>query len=123
MSEQKGNKLLIILVVFTLLLVIGLGVVLGYYIFFKDKTKGTAPGNTEVKIEENVVELNEFVVNLADEEKVFMKVKFAVAYNKKDKKLGDEITAKMPVIRDTIITILRQKNQLIFKMHQARKID
>ncbi|GFR35596.1 flagellar basal body-associated FliL family protein [Thermobrachium celere] len=113
MSENKNNKLLITLVIFTLILVIVLGIALGYFIFFKDKTKNSTTQN--VKIEEKIFDLNEFVVNLSDENKTYIRLKISIAYDKKNKKLDKEIPEKVPAIRDAVINILRSKSSKDFE--------
>ncbi|CDF58010.1 flagellar basal body-associated FliL family protein [Thermobrachium celere] len=113
MSENKNNKLLITLVIFTLILVIVLGLALGYFIFFKDKTKNSTTQN--VKIEEKIFDLNEFVVNLSDENKTYIRLKISIAYDKKNKKLDKEIPEKVPAIRDAVINILRSKSSKDFE--------
>lgn len=120
MSEQKGNKLLVLLVVITLVLVIGLGVVLGYFIFFKDKTTGTIQNN--VKVEEKILDLKEFVVNLSDEEKTYIRITISLAYDKKNKKLDKELPNKIPAIRDVVIETLRKKTTSDFKSNNIDNI-
>ncbi|WDC83956.1 flagellar basal body-associated FliL family protein [Caloramator sp. mosi_1] len=120
MSEQKSNKILVILVVITLVLVIGLGTVLGYFIFFKDKTN--APIQNNVKLEEKVLDLKEFVVNLSDENKTYIRISLSLAYDKKNKKLDKELQDKIPAIRDTVIKILRRKTTEDFKSNNMDNI-
>lgn len=114
MSEQKGNKVLIILVAFTLVLVIGLGAALAYYVFFKDNEIKNSTSQESVVVEEKIADVNEFLVNLADENKSFIKIKFVIAYDKKNKKLDKEIPEKMPSMRDSVISILRTKKSSDF---------
>ncbi|MCX7695806.1 MAG: flagellar basal body-associated FliL family protein [Caloramator sp.] len=120
MSEQKGNKLLVLLVVITLVLVIGLGIVLGYFIFFKDKTTGTVQNN--IKVEEKILDLKEFVVNLSDEEKTYIRITISLAYDKKNKKLDKELPNKIPAIRDVVIETLRKKTTSDFKSNNIDNI-
>lgn len=121
MSEQKSNKILIGLVVFTLILVIGLGATLAYYVFFKDNKIKSGPQQETVKVDEKIADVNEFLVNLADESKSFIKVKFVIAYDKKNKKLEKEIPEKMPSIRDSVITVLRDKKSSDFNNTDTNK--
>ncbi|MBZ4663090.1 MAG: fliL [Caloramator sp.] len=120
MSEQKGNKLLILLVVITLILVIGLGIVLGYFIFFKDKTNSST--QTNIKVEEKIMDLKEFVVNLSDEDKTYIRIAISLAYDKKNKKLDKELPNKVPAIRDVIIEILRKKKTADFNSNNIDNI-
>ncbi|SHE35385.1 MULTISPECIES: flagellar basal body-associated FliL family protein [Caloramator] len=120
MSEQKGNKLLVLLVVITLILVIGLGIVLGYFIFFKDKTNSST--QTNIKVEEKIMDLKEFVVNLSDEDKTYIRITISLAYDKKNKKLDKELPNKVPAIRDVIIEILRKKKTADFNSNNIDNI-
>lgn len=120
MSEQKGNKLLVLLVVITLILVIGLGIVLGYFIFFKDKTNSTA--NNNIKVEEKIMDLKEFVVNLSDEDKTYIRITISLAYDKKNKKLEKELPNKVPAVRDAVIEILRKKKTTDFNSNNIDNI-
>lgn len=120
MSEQKGNKLLVLLVVITLMLVIGLGIVLGYFIFFKDKTNSTAKNN--IKVEEKIMDLKEFVVNLSDEDKTYIRITISLAYDKKNKKLEKELPDKVPAVRDAVIEIIRKKKTTDFNSNNIDNI-
>lgn len=121
MSEQKGNKILIGLVAFTLILVIGLGATLAYYVFFKDNKIKSNTQQEVVKVDEKIADVNEFLVNLADENKSFIKIKFVIAYDKKNKKLDKEIPEKMPSMRDSVITVLRTKKSTDFNNTDTNK--
>ncbi len=111
MSEAKGsNKLIMILLIFTLLLVISAAGVFSYFVFFKDGNRNaTAPKKS---VTEKTFELNEFVTNLADEETTYIKMKIVLGYE--DKKLDKELPNKVAAIRDTINSTLWSKTSIDF---------
>lgn len=113
MSEAKAkgsNKLLVILLIFTLLIVFTAAGLFGYFIFFKDK--GTSGTSTKKAVTEKTFELDEFVTNLADENTTYIKLKIVLGYE--EKKLDNELPNKVAAIRDTINATLWKKTSIDF---------
>lgn len=112
-SGKGGKKKLILVVV--IIALIGGGV--GAFIFLKGKAAPKAPtGTKEVKEEKGVAfkKLDPFIVNLSDEEGGrYAKVEITLAFS--DKKVEKELEEKLPMVRDSIITIISMKryNDLI----------
>lgn len=110
MSETKAkgsNKLIMILLIFTLLIVLTVAGVFSYFIFFKDG--GTS---TKKAVAEKTFELDEFVTNLADESTTYIKLKIVLGYEGKE--LDKELPTKVAAIRDTINTTLWSKTSIDF---------
>ncbi|EYE88804.1 flagellar basal body protein FliL [Fervidicella metallireducens AeB] len=105
MEAKKSNKLVIILLIVTLTIVVAMAGYFGYFILYKNKQTKTS--NNKVTLTEKTVQLDEFVVNLADEDVRYIKVKINLAFT--DKKLETEIGEKTPQIRDIINTHLMTK--------------
>ncbi|MDW8799653.1 flagellar basal body-associated FliL family protein [Clostridium sp. A1-XYC3] len=128
-EKKGGSKVKIIIIALVVLLVVGVGSFFGYNMFLKDKSgkenKTTAVQQIPVQqvqqqsgavntsyldqvVSEKTFELDEFLVNLADEDgKRYLKAKVSLGYN--NKKLDKELEEKKPVLRDAIISILRTK--------------
>lgn len=128
-EKKAGSKSKIIIIVVVALLVVGAGSFFGYNIFLKDKSakaeKTTIvqqattqqiqqqPGVANASyldqvVSEKTFELDEFLINLADEDgKRYLKTKVSLGYD--NKKLDKELEEKKSVIRDAIISILRTK--------------
>lgn len=105
MEAKKSNKLIIILLIVTLAIVVAMAGYFGYFILYKNKQSKTS--NNKATLTEKTVQLDEFVVNLADEDIRYIKVKINLAFT--DKKLETEISEKTPQIRDIINTHLMTK--------------
>lgn len=131
-EKKGGSKVKIILIVVVAILVVGAGAYFGYTKFLKDKestTKTAAHTTQQVVIQqtqqqtgatgqqtafvqpiisEKTFGLDEFLVNLADEDgKRYLKVKVFLGYD--SKKLDSELEEKKPILRDSIISVLRTK--------------
>ncbi len=110
LKEKKGgNTLKIILIILLTLVLLG-GVVFGG-MFFMTKNKQIASAEVAVvKGEEITNSLDEFLVNLSDEGgKKYLKVNVSVGYGPKNKKLEKELLEKKAIMRDTVISVLRNK--------------
>lgn len=110
MSEVKGkgsNKLIVILLIFTLLIVFSIAGIFGYFFIFN---KGTTQAKKTV--EEKIFQLDEFVTNLADESTTYVKLTIVLGYE--GKKLEKELPTKVASIRDTINATLWSKTSIDF---------
>lgn len=113
-KEKKGSKVILIVVGIVVGLVLVGGVAFGAYYFAAKSIKPAA--NTEDKGTQQeklgditTFELDEFTVNLADEGKGrFLKAKIFIGYHE-NKDLTAELTAKKPILRDTVNNTLRTK--------------
>lgn len=113
MSEAKtkgSNKLIMVLLLVTLLLVLSTAGVFSYFVFFRDG--GTQVAGTKKAVQEKTFELSEFVTNLADEDTTYIKVKIVLGYEGKE--LDKELPTKVPAIRDTINSTLWGKTSIDF---------
>lgn len=121
MSDKTGsNRLVIILLTLTLIVLIGTAVTFGYLYVFKGDRAATATVKSGKTIEEKTLSLEEFIVNLADENKSFIKIKIVLAFT--DKKVEKEIQNKMPQVRSTVIKELRKKTSKDFSSGGEDKV-
>jgi len=113
MAENKGASKLLIIVIILLVLVLIAGGFVGYMLLVKNKQA------TPKVLPEKTMAMDEFVVNLADEDvRAYIKVKIYMAYT--NTKLEAELTEKMPQIRDLVITTVRSKKSVDF---EGNKVD
>ncbi|MBN4049321.1 flagellar basal body-associated FliL family protein [Clostridium estertheticum] len=113
-NAKKGNVLKIVIIVLLILVVVGGAAFGGMY--FASKKSGTATANTAKVVETNEVtySLDEFLLNLMDEDgKRYLKVKVFIGYED-NKALTAELEAKKPIIRDVVIATLRAKRTTDF---------
>lgn len=134
-TEKKGgSKVKIIIISLLVIIVVGAGGYFGYTMFLKNKGQEAKPGvatqqpaNTQQVAQQGqnpqgaanttylqqvvsakTFDLDECLVNLADEDgKRYLKVKVFIGYD--NKKLEAELTEKKPMIRDSVISVLRTK--------------
>ena len=121
-EKKGGSKVKIILIAVVATLVVGAGAYFGYTMFLKDKGQTTKIGvktsqqqykwgkglDSIVVVSTKTYGLDEFLVNLADEDgKRYLKVKVFLGYD--NKKLDSELEDKKPILRDAIISVLRTK--------------
>lgn len=115
MAENKGVSKLMVVIIILLVLLIASGVFLGYMFMTKNQNSIPRP--------EKTMAMDEFVVNLADEDiRVYIKAKIFLAYT--DTKIETELKDKMPQIRDLVITTIRLKKSTEFdgaKLENIRK--
>lgn len=114
MSETKvkgSNKLIVILLIFTLLIVFSFAGIFGYLLFFK-KTAASSTTPAVKTVEETTYQLDEFVTNLADVSKTYIKLTIVLGYDAKE--LDKELPTKVAVIRDTINATLWSKTSIDF---------
>jgi flagellar FliL protein len=110
MGDKKGNKGLMIILIITLVLVIGMAGFFGYFMFFKDKGASTTQKTTE-KVEEKTVAMDEFIINLTDNNK-YIKLNIALACT--DAKVEEEIPTKIEQIRNEVNVYIRSKSSSDF---------
>lgn len=133
-KEKKGKgKLKFIIIGVVVVAILGAGGYFGYNKFFASKTSETkkvipqqmvaqqvqgqqVQGQQAAQpasylqqvVSEKTFGLDEFLVNLADEDgKRYLKVKISLGYD--GKKLDTELEEKKPILRDAIISVLRTK--------------
>jgi flagellar FliL protein len=113
-KSPKGNILKIVIIILLLLVVVGGAAFGGMYIASKKAvtTASTAPKTYEIV--EVTYSLDEFLVNLSDEDgRRYLKVKVFIGYEENEE-LIVELEAKKPIIRDLINTSLRAKKTTDF---------
>lgn len=108
MSEQniakKKSKKLVVVVI----LLFGICCALAYMLI--SGTFSSANKNSEKVYSTN---LGEFIVNLADQSPTYIKATITVGYT--EKKGGDSITKKLPLIKDCINKFMLSKSSKDFK--------
>ncbi|SUY47474.1 flagellar protein FliL [Clostridium putrefaciens] len=109
-EKQGGKTLKIIIIILLVLVLLGGGIFAGIFLFSKDNTKGSTAQATEIKVEEKTYSLDDFLVNLSDEGgKHYLKINISLGYDVENKKLEKELDSKKDVMRDSVISILRNK--------------
>lgn len=130
-KKKGGNVVKIIIIVVVAIIVVGAGAFAGYYFLFAKNAnqksniqstqvpvvnQTTVSNNTAVNqqgtmmavISSRTYNLDEFLVNLADEDgKRYIKVKIYVGYE--NKKMDKEFEEKKAQIRDAVNSVLRSK--------------
>lgn len=100
---KKSNKGLLIGII-ALLVIVVIGVGVGVFAFSKLSSE------TEKKIVEEVLTLEEIIVNINDPSlKKYAKFSLAMSYDSKNKKVGENINANLHKIKDAIISIFKEK--------------
>ena len=126
-KEKKGIGSNLIIVILLVVIIVGLlGMAGGYYFFnIKGNVSKVALSTAKVTTTTDAKKVStltfplteEFLLNLSDEGgKNLIKTKISVGYD--NKKLTVEITAKTPIIRDSIISVLRSKKSTNFKLEK-----
>ncbi|MFA5527259.1 MAG: flagellar basal body-associated FliL family protein [Peptostreptococcales bacterium] len=110
-SEKNGKKYKLIAIILFLSLLFGL-LFLGFSyatnsFIFKPEVKNNP---MDIEIQETVVELGEFIVNIKSENNSKRYLKTAVAVGCVEKKDAQRITEKMVQVRDLVIITLRSKS-------------
>ena len=111
-KQKSGNLLKIIIIVLLALLLIGVAAFAGVLLGSKGGSKTTKTETvTAAPVEQTYFDTGEeLTVNLADENASrYIKTKLFLAYDKKNKALGKELTENLEAIRDNIISVLREK--------------
>jgi flagellar FliL protein len=113
-KTQKGNILKIVIIILLLLVVVGGAAFGGMYIASKKAAVAIPTPTKAYEIVEVTYSLDEFLVNLSDEDgRRYLKVKVFIGYEE-NKELIVELEAKKPIIRDLINTSLRAKKTTDF---------
>lgn len=115
-KEKKGSKVILIVIGAVVGLILVGGVAFGAYYFAAKSIKPASSAmENSVSIENDsngevvTFELDEFLINLADEGKPrYLKTKIFIGYTN-NKELVAELTTKKPIIRDTVNNVLRIK--------------
>ena len=111
---NKGNILKIIIIVLLLLVVVGGAAFGGMYFASKKGASATAEPHKEAEIHEVTYSLEDFLVNLLDEDsRRYLKVKVFIGYEENED-LHAELEAKKPIIRDLVNTTFRSKRTTDF---------
>lgn len=105
---EKGTNKMVIIVLFVLgLIVLGAASFGGMYLFMK--TNNTIESKEKI-VEKTYIDLGEFTINLADSSgKRYFKGQLSVGYDSSEKKLADELTNNMVIVRDAVIFYLKTK--------------
>jgi flagellar FliL protein len=120
MSEEKKPKKRSKLVIIIVAVVLGFALVSGSVFagyFFASKNAAPAantgeqvPNSKDASGQVITMELDEFLVNLADEGKAhYLKTKIVIGYRDGNENLKKELETKKPVIRDSVNNVLRTK--------------
>ncbi|WP_010292387.1 flagellar basal body-associated FliL family protein [Clostridium senegalense] len=113
-ENKKSNVLKVVLIILLFLILAGGCMFAGYFFGTKDDVPVIGNGqqvisNNSLK-NEGYYDLDEFLVNLADEGKPrYLKIKISLGYDEKNKDLLPEIEKKKSAIRDSITNTLRTK--------------
>jgi len=117
MSEikKKGNGLKIGIIVLLVLVVVG-GAAFGGMYFLSKKSTSTATKTAKaVEVNEITYPLDEFLLNLMDEDgRRYLKVKVIIGYEDNKDLTAELETTKTSIIRDAIIETLRAKKTTDF---------
>lgn len=109
-NSEKSNKGLIIVLFILGLIVLGAASFGGMYLFMKTNNSIESKEKPAALVEKTYVDLGEFTVNLADESgKRYFKGQISVGYETAEKKLGEELTNNMVIVRDAVIFYLKGK--------------
>lgn len=113
--KKKGNPLVLVLIILLVLILVG-GGFLGFMLLNKSKDTGDPK-----PVKETTFELDEFVTNLADEDKTFIKITIVLGYEE-NKKLDSELPTKVPAIRDVVNSLLWTKTSIDFSGTGTEKV-
>jgi flagellar FliL protein len=113
-KEGKGNLLKIVIIVLLSLIVVGGAAFGGMYIAGKKGASATHEPAKAEEVNEITYSLDEFLVNLSDEDgRRYLKVKVFIGYEENEE-LTKELETKKPIIRDVVNTSLRAKKTTDF---------
>jgi flagellar FliL protein len=115
MSEkpQKSNIIKIVIIVVLLLVVVGGATFAGVYFIGQKNLGTTAKPAKVVEVTELSYALDEFLVNLSDEDGRILKVNVFISYEENED-LAAELVLKKHIIRDAVNTSLRSKKSTDF---------
>lgn len=113
-KSSKGNIFKIVIIVLLSLIVVGGAAFGGMYIASKKAPSADAKSEKAVEVTEVTYSLDEFLVNLLDEDgRRYLKVKVFIGYED-NKELSAEVEAKKPILRDVLNTSFRSKKTTDF---------
>lgn len=113
-KPKKGNVFKIVIIVLLSLIVVGGAAFGGMYIAGKNSVNTTEKPAKNNEINELTYSLDEFLVNLLDEDgRRYLKVKVVIGYEENEN-LTAELEAKKPIIRDLANTTFRSKKTTDF---------
>lgn len=113
-KPKKGNTLKIVIILLLLLVVVGGAAFATMYFMGGKSTSATEKPAKAKEINELTYPLDEFLVNLTDEDgKRYLKVKVVIGYED-NKDLTTELETKKPIIRDVINVLFRAKKTTDF---------
>ena len=113
-KPKSGNVLKIVIIVLLVLVVVGGAAFGGMYIAGKKTSSASTKPAKTVEVIEVTYSLDEFLVNLMDEDgRRYLKAKVFIGYED-NKELTAELETKKPIIRDVVITCLRSKKTTDF---------
>ncbi|WP_298837159.1 flagellar basal body-associated FliL family protein [Clostridium sp.] len=113
MSEKikKTNVFKIVIIVLLLLILVGGAAFGGMYYFGNNTASATSKAKV---VTENTYSLDEFLVNLLDDNGLlYLKVTVYLGYEE-NAKLAAELVTQKPIIRDIVNTYLRSKRSVDF---------
>ena len=113
-KPQKGNILKILIIVLLSLVVVGGAAFGGMYLAGKNEASATTKPEKAQEIAVITYSLDEFLVNLLDEDgRRYLKVKVYIGYEDNEE-LTAELETKKPIIRDAVNTSFRAKKTTDF---------
>lgn len=112
-TPKKTNIIKIVIIVVLLLVVVGGATFAGVYFIGQKNSSATDKPAKVVEITELSYALDEFLINLSDEDGRILKVNVFIAYEE-NKKLTAELVTKKHIIRDAVNTALRSKKSTDF---------
>lgn len=112
-KAKKSNVFKIVIIVLLLLVVVGGATFAGVYFIGQKNSNATAKPAKVVEVTELTYALEDFLVNLLDENATILKVNVFIAYEE-NSKLTAELETKKAIIRDLVNTSLRSKKSTDF---------
>lgn len=106
-KDGKSNKGIMAVLFILGLFVLGAATFGGVYLFMQTRDRVQSQ---QVVTENTYVDLGELTVNLADEGgKRYFKGQLSVGYDKRDKKVAEELTDNLVVVKDVVIFYLKSQ--------------
>lgn len=113
-KPKKRNTAKIVIIVLLVLVLIGGAAFAGMYFFGNKGAAATTNTPKVAEIIEVTYSLDEFLINLTDDEgRRYLKADIFIGYED-NKKLTEELVTKKPIIRDVVIATLRLKKTTDF---------
>jgi flagellar FliL protein len=112
-KPNKSNIIKIVIIVVLLLAVVGGATFAGVYFIGQKNSNATAKPEKVVEVTELSYALDEFIVNLSDEDGRILKANVFISYEENEE-LAAELVLKKHIIRDAVNTALRSKKSTDF---------